>query len=237
MIIVLRIVFSAIVVLAPIMVVLRIWKFRVARTKKSHKVTRMLILIWCIVSVFSLLPIWFQPFRANSPSINPKEDKQTKTDTLQDEYSNEWAVILKTTNDFEFRIGIYSQMLEKTTERIALASKQIVSTYLYDGTRVDTRVHRSRETKVFERILELHRAGRYEDLIRVCEHQIRMTPQWFTPFLFLAAAQLEMGNTEQARKNMAHFVQYATYDIGYAKADDFLALLKRDLELAEDLSL
>ena len=112
------------------------------------------------------------------------------------------------------------------------ASRGISSTYDFNGARrVTTRpghisVSAGPEVIAFGKMTQLRRDGHYEELASVCEKQIKETPDWLTPHLFLGVARMKLGQKEQAARSLRYVLKSAPDDPAYAEANDLLKQLE-----------
>ncbi len=82
------------------------------------------------------------------------------------------------------------------------------------------------EMSAFQKIVELEKQKNYLDLITICEKQIKKTPEWLTPYLFLGIAYANMNNKEKAIELFNYVLKNAPDDPNYAQANDFLKMLR-----------
>ena len=111
------------------------------------------------------------------------------------------------------------------------ASRGIVSTYDYNGARRETSAGKSvaiagPEMDTFAKMAELEKDGKVEELIKLATEQIRKTPKWLTPHMFLGAAYANSGRKKEAIREFEYVVEAAAGDPEYATATEYLTQLR-----------
>ena len=76
-------------------------------------------------------------------------------------------------------------------------------------------------------MVEFLKSKNYSALIELCEEQIKKTPDWFTPYCYLGAAQAEMGLKDEAIKNLKYAVNNTRGDPEYKEAEELLKRLEQ----------
>lgn len=223
-----RIVVTGTLSVLAITVLRRTWKFRVARTKRSHRITRNIQLFWTGSCVLAMAMIWIPPPMNN---VIPETTEGAADDVPRDTDDRDELI-----NTMSNRISRYEGILKKSSDRIAMASRRVSYTYQYDGTRIDTRAYRARETKIYERMESLYRERRYSELKYQCEQQIRLTPDWLTPYLYLGGAYLHLGDLQNASTNVAYYEKNAYHDIQYAEGSPFQERLRSGIQASRTTS-
>jgi hypothetical protein len=76
------------------------------------------------------------------------------------------------------------------------------------------RINTGGDDSIFQKMRELFNAGKYAEVLTVCNAQIQSTPEWLTPYLFCGLGYLETGNTQKARQMMDHYDKHTgpSYD-------------------------
>ncbi len=112
------------------------------------------------------------------------------------------------------------------------AGRGITSTYDFNGARRETSAGRSsviagEEIGIFQKMVELEKNKAYSELTALCEGQIKKTPTWLTPYLFLGVAYATLGNKDKAISNLEHVVNEAPGDPAYTKAGTILEKIRK----------
>jgi hypothetical protein len=107
------------------------------------------------------------------------------------------------------------------------ASRGITSTYAFNGAKRDAspgqvNTNFGEEYGTFQRMVQLQREAKFVELKDLCEEQIEKTPDWLTPYLFLGAAYLNLGDREKGIANLEYVVSQAASDPDYAEAAKLL---------------
>lgn len=111
-------------------------------------------------------------------------------------------------------------------------SRGVSSSFDFNGAkRTTTRpghisVDAGQEVSVFQNMAKLEQKRDFSGLIFVCEEQIKKTPDWLTPYLFLGIAYANIGQKENAIKNLEYVLENAPEDPAYAQAAEILKKLK-----------
>lgn len=108
----------------------------------------------------------------------------------------------------------------------------ITSTYDFNGAKRDTSagyvgVVVGEESSIFQRMVQLEKDKAYPELRALCENQIKKTPTWLTPYLFIGVAYANLGNKDKAITNLEHVVNEAAGDPAYSKAATILEQVKK----------
>jgi tetratricopeptide (TPR) repeat protein len=160
---------------------------------------------------------------------------QSRTDKDKDKKIDE---LLKQNNDLSLKIDNYQNDLKTKEEKIKdlqvqakKSSRGITSTFDFNGTKRDTTAGSvtaiaGDEFSVFQRILLLEKESKFVELKNLCEAQIKKTPNWFTPYLYLGVAYANLGNKEKAISNLEYVIENTPGDPNYAQAKTLLDQLK-----------
>ena len=87
--------------------------------------------------------------------------------------------------------------------------------------------------KTLKKFVSLQKTKNFNELKKQCTEQIKKTPKWSTPYLFLGMSFINLGNHEEGLRNLEHFLK-TTEDIpssyGYSsfrtQARSFIEQLK-----------
>ena len=200
--------------LLPIAVFRRTWMFRVGITKKDHRTTRRLMMEWMLAGLFAAVLLCGLPVLQTI--------RHTRTRELADS-----CAALRHENR-----SLRNKILHSQTENTKLMRGG--THYLYDGSTITARHYKGRETKLFERMVELRDRGDWRELAAVAERQIARTPRWLTPYLFLGQAHLEMGHTNKALANLQHVSKAAPLDPSYRLVHELLSRIQIPTDSAPD---
>lgn len=87
------------------------------------------------------------------------------------------------------------------------------------------------ETNVYSRMVELQKKRRWQELVDVCEPQIKKTPEWLTPYEFAGVAYGHLGNTPKAIELLTYVKEHAGDRPEYAEVDRLLKFFSTPLAL------
>jgi tetratricopeptide (TPR) repeat protein len=173
--------------------------------------------------------------RVNKAKDQANKTKDQKIDTLLEGNKE----LLAKNDELAVKVTQYQQDLQTKDTRIKelevkakKAGRGITSMYGFRGERRTTAagnisVEAGDETAIFQQMFELEKKKTYSELIVLCEEQIKKTPTWLTPYLYLGVAHANTGNREKAISNLEHVVAEAPDDPAYAEAVTFLERLKK----------
>ena len=163
------------------------------------------------------------------------KSKDQKIDTLVSGNKE----LLATNNELLTKVEKYQVDLNAKEEKIKelevhakKSARGITSTYDYNGAKRETSAGRTgvivgEEIGVFQKMLELQESNAYSDLIVLCEGQIKKTPTWLTPYLFLGVAYAHQGKKDKAVVNLEHVINEAPGDPNYAQAKNILNQIRK----------
>lgn len=166
----------------------------------------------------------------------------SKLDGIKDQRID---TLVKGNNELLKKIDIYQEDLEnkqKTIEELQIETKKsargITTTYDYKGVKRDNRpgvikAVVGEETNVFEKMLDLREKQQWPDLIELSTEQISKTPEWYTPYLFRGIARANIGELNEALKDVSFVVENTPGDPEYTQAIDILKRIKRNLDSTE----
>ena len=163
---------------------------------------------------------------------------QSRTDKLKDDNIDILVSgnkeLLSKNDELVTKINQYQQDLKLKDTRIKelgveakKASRGVTSMYDFNGAKRETAGGRinlvvGEENTVFQRIVELEKNKKFGELIELCEEQIKKTPEWLTPYLFLGVAYANIGDRIKALVNLEHVVNNAPGDPSYTQAEVIL---------------
>ncbi len=168
---------------------------------------------------------------------------QSRADKTKDQKIDALVIgnkeLLATNSELLTKIEGYQQDLVAKDQKIKelevqakKSARGITSTYDYNGARRETSAGRTgvtagEEIGVFQGMLELEKNKSYSELIVLCEGQIKKTPTWLTPYLFLGVAYANQGNKDKAIANLEHVLNEAPGDPNYAQARTILDQIRK----------
>ena len=85
----------------------------------------------------------------------------------------------------------------------------------------------TKNVEVFKRIVELQVAGKWTNLLFLCDNEIAKTPDWLTPYLARSIAYANLEQLDLARKDCEFVIKQARGDAQYAQAAQVLEVLDR----------
>ncbi|WP_034994901.1 hypothetical protein [Beijerinckia mobilis] len=108
------------------------------------------------------------------------------------------------------------------------AERGISDTYDFNGAhrqnlgsgRIQTTI--GHETEVFGIIISLYKNQEWPKLEDICEGQIKLTPNWLTPYMFSGIALAQLGEYKKAEERLSFVVEQAGNDPSYRDAANFL---------------
>lgn len=217
---ILKLITSSFLTILPAIVLIRDWKFHDKRTTKHHEITRTIIIFWFIGSIFATYFVW-------SDSAQIKELLDGKNTLIQQNEN-----LTKKIEDYQNNLKEKDKKILELEEKAKKAEKGISSSYDFNGAkRVTTKpghisLSNGPEVEVFKEIQRLETARNYSQLITICEKQIKETPEWLTPYMYLGVAYANLGNNDRAIE-LFEFVQKNSFgDKAYSQAIDFLGKLQ-----------
>jgi len=121
-------------------------------------------------------------------------------------------------------------LLEKKANQ---AERGIIHVYDFHGRRrINSPGHIGIETgteqeKAFAVIQQLYNDKKDTELVIFCYQQIEKTPEWLTPYFYLGVAYMNLGDKENAKKQLQYVVTKAAGDPEYKQAGEFLQQLQQ----------
>ena len=82
------------------------------------------------------------------------------------------------------------------------------------------------ESRQYQKLLDLQRAGNWKKLLHDATHEIKKAPDWLTPYAFEAVALQHLGRTKEAIAALEYVDQRSTGDSDYDQVRRLLAKLK-----------
>jgi len=215
----LRLIASLLLIILPAIVLIRNWKFHDRRTKKHHKITIGIIVLWFIGSIMATCFVWI-----DSAKIEELIDGKDKLITKIEE--------LKTT------IDKYQKENEYLKSEIDKAKRGIESSFDYNGARRvksggRTQAIGGEEYSLFHRFIELDKEKNYLAMFKLIEPQLKKTPTWYTLYFFRGIAYANTEEKDKAILDFEYFVQKASGDISYEEAIDRAKFFIERLKLNE----
>ncbi len=149
------------------------------------------------------------------------------------------ADVAKAVEELKSKVAVQQQELataERTIRDLEVktekAGRGIVETFDYNGARrVSPRpghinLVQGPEVEAYKRMVELQGAKEWPALRALAERQIRSTPEWLTPYLFLGVAHANLGNRSEALRAFQHVVTKAHGDPAYSEAEQLIKRLQ-----------
>lgn len=142
--------------------------------------------------------------------------------------------LLTQNQELKKKIEKYQEDLKELEIKSKKTERGISSTYDFNGAkRVTTRpgyinLETGPEIEIFQKIIDLEKQKKYYEIIKICENQIKKTPEWLTPYLFLGVAQANTGNKMKAIELFKYVKENAPDDPAYKQAEEFLEKLKNN---------
>lgn len=173
--------------------------------------------------------------RVNKAKDQANRIKDQKIDTLvsgNNELLAKNSELLSTVTQYQQDLFTKDARIKELEVKAKKASRGITSMYSFNGQRRTTaggniKVEAGVEAGIFQRMAELEKNRAYSELIALCEEQIKKTPTWLTPYLYLGVAYANTGNRERAILNLEHVVTEAAGDPAYAEAATLLERLTK----------
>lgn len=217
---IIKLITSLLLTTLPAIVLIRDWKFHDKRTKEHHRITRAIIILWFTSSIAATYFVW-------SDSAQMKELVDGKN------------TLIKQNRDLSEEIKTYQKDLREKNKKIVeleekakKAEKGITLTYDFNGAKRKTTkpghifLSEGPEVKVFKKMQELETQKSYTQLVTLCEKQIKETPEWLTPYLYLGVGLANLGNRDKALE-MFEYVKENTFgDPAYSQVNEFLKKLR-----------
>jgi len=120
-----------------------------------------------------------------------------------------------------------NEMIKKLQVETSKASRWISISYDFKGTKRETKAGhinliQGKEIAVFKTMSKLQNEKNYIELVTVCENQIKETPEWLTPYLFLGVAYDNLDKKDKAIQMYEYVKENSFGDSEYADAYYFL---------------
>ena len=92
--------------------------------------------------------------------------------------------------------------------------------YKQDGGKFTLRI--TRTLSIFQEMESKLENNDYKTLIEMCKKQIKSTPDWYTPYLFLGIAYLKTGDTNNAKKYFNYLIKEVSTEPYVSEARRYL---------------
>ncbi len=217
---ILKLITSLLLTILPVSILIRDWKFHDKRTKKHHNITRGIIIFWCIGSIAVTYFVW-------TDSAQIRELVDGKNTLIRQNTSLAGKI-----ENYQKDLNEKDKKIKKLEEKAIKAERGITSTYDFNGAKRETSGGRNtaiagEEMGIFTRMEKLKKNENYPELIVLCENQIKKTPDWLTPFLYLGIGYDSMGNRDKAISNLEYVITHAPGDPAYAQAKIILEQIRK----------
>ena len=215
-----KLITSLALTILPAIVLIRDWKFHDKRTTKHHKITRAIIVFWFIGSIAATYFVW-------SDSALIRELVNGKDTLIQQ--NQELAGKIE---DYQKNLDEKDKKIQELQEKAKKAEKGITSTYDFNGAKRETTrpghisLKFGSEFEVFKKIQELEEKKHYGELVKICEKQIKETPEWLTPYLYLGIALDNLGYKDRAIDIFEYVKENSFGNPKYSHVNEFLEKLK-----------
>ena len=80
----------------------------------------------------------------------------------------------------------------------------------------------------FQDMVEFEKARKHQELILICNEQIKTVPEWLTPYLYRGIANANLGQRADAIKDIKYVINSAPEDPEYSQAEELLKKLSGD---------
>lgn len=233
MVFILRIVVCLGLVVLPAALAIRDWKYHDRRTRRHHQLTRYILIAWFPFAAANAILVGVGQWEQEE--LLEKVDDLVRGKNMQLSQNEK---LISQTHKLQASITEYQSDLREKEARIKelelsakMASRGVTSMYDYNGAKRETAggkitLSTGHEFEIFPRLKALEKARDYYTLIDLCEEQIKKTPDWLTPYLFLGVAYANIGSRDKAITNLRYVAENAPGDPDYAQAETFLQKLK-----------
>jgi len=167
---------------------------------------------------------------------NITKTEQAKKDKEKDDESANLRIELDKTilsaESLKTELSETKTKLESINIESKKANRGILNLYDFNGVKRTQTPGKSRaevgvEFGIFQKIDSLEKSKNFSDLIKLCEQQIKKTPTWLTPYLYLGIAYANTGDKAKATVNLKHVIENAPNDPDYADAQRILDLIEK----------
>ena len=122
--------------------------------------------------------------------------------------------------------------IEELEKKAKMSARGVTSIYSFNGVKRETSGGNIKgvvgeELGIFRQMVDLEESRKYPALIKLCEQQIKKTPDWLTPYFYLGVAQANMGLKEEAIKNVKYVIDNAPGDPEYKEAENILKWIEQ----------
>lgn len=195
-------------------------KFHDKRTKKHHKITRGIIMFWCIGSIAAIYFVW-------TDSAQIKELVEGKNTLIKQNTELTGKI-----ENYQKDLNEKDRKIKELEEKAKKAERGITLTYDFNGARRKTTkpgyisLSLGPEVEIFKKMQEFETQRKYTELVTLCEEQIEKTPEWLTPYFYIGIAFANLGNRDKAIEMFEYVKENSFGDSAYLQANDFLERLK-----------
>jgi len=201
---ILKLITSLLLIILPLSVLIRDWKFHDRRTKKHHNITRGIIVFWFLGSIMATYFVW-----SDSAKIEELIDGKN--------------TLIAKIGELKATIDKYQKENENLKLEIDKAKRGIESSFDFNGARrvkSGGRTHAiaDEEFGLFKKLIKLDNERNYTEMLKLIEPQIKKTPTWFTLYYLRGIAYANIGDTNKAIIDFEDFVRKASGDISYEGA-------------------
>jgi len=167
---------------------------------------------------------------------NLTKTEQAKIDKIKDTeriiLKKELDKTIQSANSLKTELSETKTKLESINIESKKVSRGIVNLYDFNGTKRTQSPGKSvaivgEEISIFQKIVALEKSKKYSNLIKLCEQQIKKTPTWLTPYLYLGIAYANTDDKAKAIVNLKHVIENAPNDPDYADAQRILDLFEK----------
>lgn len=139
--------------------------------------------------------------------------------------------LLAKVEEYQTNLAEKGQEIKELKRKAKMTARGIISIYDYRGNKREKtagsiKLSSGPEKEVFKQMVGLEKAKDFPNLLKVCEQQIKETPEWFTPYLFRAVAYSNMGKKDEAIADLRYVVENTPGDPEYAQAERLLQQLE-----------
>jgi len=134
-------------------------------------------------------------------------------------------------DEYQTNLAEKDQKIKELERKAKMTARGIISTYDFKGNKREKTAGSIKGTmglkkEVFEQMIKLQKSKDFPNLLKVCEQQIKETPEWFTPYLFRAVAYSNMGKKAEAIADLRFVIENTPGDPEYVQAEKLLLQLE-----------
>jgi hypothetical protein len=222
---ILKVLVTVLLVVLPLAVLFRDWRFRDQRTRRRHEITRAIVIVWCITSVGSAGLVWHETYQSSRLHAQVDDLVQGKNEILKKNDE-----LLAQNARFQNELAAEREKTRLLELQAKKAERGITSVYDFRGNNRSTSpgritMYAGGKDGEFRKIVELRNQGRWKELLDECEREMQATPGWLTPYMFAGIAHASLGNREEAVRLLRHVKLNAAGDPEYSEVDALLRKL------------